>query len=200
MGGHIRIRTIPEEVNFMLQALTVGLPVPQIICADSDWMIIEYIEGQTVYQLSEAGEYRITLKMLQELHLAHQKGIIYGDRWGGNEIVASNGKIYMIDLDLEWIYKGNQDNVLENLEISWFIFNSLRMSNQRSAMLNILESNGVPMLKAWGYEMETVRQFVTGFAEFYLNPDKPIYPTSLLSYAPDLTLGEPIKRLLEVFA
>lgn len=198
MGGNIRIRTILEEANFMLQALALGLPVPQIIYADSDWMIIEYIEGQTVYQLSEVGEYRIALKMLQELHTAHQKGVIYGDRWGGNEIVDSNGKIYMIDLDLEWTYEGSQNNVLENLEIAWFLFNSLRMSNQRDAMLNLLKTDGVPMLKAWGYNMEIVRQFATGFAEFYLNPDKPIYPTSLLSYAPDLTLAQPIERLLDL--
>jgi hypothetical protein len=94
MGGYIRIRTIPEEVNFMMQALAVGLSVPQIISSDNEWMVIEYIEGKTVHQLAEAGEYQIILKMLRELYTAHQKGIIYGDRWGGNEIIDSDGKIH----------------------------------------------------------------------------------------------------------
>lgn len=200
MGGNIRLRTISEEVDFMRHALAVGLPVPQIICANSDWMIIEYFEGLPLYQLVESGEYRHLLNMLQELYLAHQKGIIYGDRWGGNEIVDSDGMIHMIDFEIEWVYNGSQPNVLKNLEFSWFLFNILRMSNQRDGILNLIELDAVTMLEAWGYELKTIKKFIMGFAEFYLSPDKPIYPSSSLSFPPDPTFCEPINHFLTLLS
>lgn len=200
MGGDFKLRTISEEVNFMKQALALGLPVPRIISADTDWMLIEYIEGQMLYKLLEAGEVRIFLKMLQELHLAHEKGIIYGDRWGGNEIVESGGNIHMIDFDSEWLYEGNQPGILENLEMANIIFHSLRVTTERDALLELIELNALPMLKAWGYQLDLIKKFIAGFCDFCLNPNKPNPSPFSLPSEMYLPLYEPANYLLALLS
>lgn len=200
MGGDFKLRTISEEINFMNQALALGLPVPKIISADTDWILIEYIEGQIFYKLLEAGEIRILLKMLQELHFAHEKGIIYGDRWGGNEIVDSGGNLHMIDFDTEWLYGGNQHGILENLEIANIIFHSLRVTTERDALLELVELNGLPMLKAWGYQLEIVKKFIAGFCHFYFDQNKPNPSPFSLSSEMYLSLHEPANYLLSLLS
>lgn len=198
-GGIFKLRNIAEEIDFLKSALAVGLPVPKLIHADTDWMLIEYIEGRTFHEFVKAGEVEILLKILKELNLAHRQGIIYGDRWGDNEIIDSQGNVRMIDFDIEWSYDGVSNGIVEALEMAVPIFHSLRLTSTRNDLLKTVQNDALPLLKSWGYKIDIIGKFIEGFCNFYLDPNK---PSNVWSLPPELyvSMTEPANRLIAMFA
>ncbi|WP_333202687.1 hypothetical protein [Microcoleus sp. S28C3] len=199
IGGKFKLRTIAEEIDFISRALTVGLPVPKLIKADTDWMLIEYIEGKLFHELLEAGEVEILLKVLRELNLAHRQGIIYGDRWGKNEIIDPQGNVRLIDFEIEWSQEKDDNRVLEDLEMAFTIFSCLRQTRRHDELLKIIQTDAMPMLKAEGYRISRMRQFIAGFSNYYLDPNKPSDTWTIPSdlYAP---IAKAANRLIAIFA
>jgi len=173
IGGGFRIRTITEEIDFINQALGIGLPVPKIIDFDRDWMLSEYIEGKSFLEHVEAGEVEVLPHVLKQLHLAHSKGIVYSDRWGPNELIDSQGNVWMIDFDFEWYYQGEEEGVLEALEIAFPLFSSLRMTSHRQELLKVIQKDALPLLTSGGYRIDLIRQFFEGICNFDVDPDRP---------------------------
>lgn len=197
-GGSFKIRNIAEETDFIKRALAANLPVPKLIYADRDWMLIEYIEGKTLWSFLEAGEVEILPKVLQAINLAHSRGIIYADRWSGNEMIDSHGNVRMIDFDIEWFYPEASNETLEALEIAFIVFNSMRLTSQRNELVRIVESDIMPLLKTWDYELPKIGKFIEGLSNFYLSPDK---PSNAWSLSTDLytSMSEPANRLIGMF-
>lgn len=198
-GGSFKIRNIAEEIDFLKRALAVDLPVPQLIYAEKDWMLIEFVQGKPLLQFLEDGEVEVLPKVLREIHLAHSRGIIYADRWSGNEMIDSQGNVRMIDFDIEWFYPTDNDGTLEALEMAWTIFNAMRVTSKRDDLLKIVETDVVPSLKAWGYQFSKIREFSEGLTNFYLNPNKPSNEWSL-STDLYIAMAEPANRLVAMFA
>lgn len=198
-GGSFKLRNIADEVDFLQRALAAGLPVPKLIHAAEDWMLIEYVTGKTLYEFLEVGEVKFLPKIIQEMNLAHRRGIIYADRWGGNEMVDDEGNVRMIDFDIEWFYQGGNDGTLEALEMAWTIFNSMRVTSRRDDLLKIVETEVLPSLKIWGYDISKMKNFIEGLCNFYLDPNKPSnnwsLPTTLY-----VAMEEPANRLVAMFA
>ncbi|MFN6561419.1 MAG: RIO1 family regulatory kinase/ATPase [Nostoc sp. ChiSLP01] len=198
-GGSFKLRNIADEVDFLKRALAAGLPVPKLIHAAEDWMLIEYVTGKTLYEFLEAGEVKFLPKIVQEMNLAHRRGIIYADRWGGNEMIDAEGNVRMIDFDIEWFYQGGNDGTLEALEMAWTIFNAMRVTSRRDDLLKIVETEVLPSLKVWGYDLCKMKNFIQGLCNFYLDPNKPSntwsFPTSLY-----VAMPEPANRLVAMFA
>ncbi|MEB3177540.1 MAG: hypothetical protein VKL59_00630 [Nostocaceae cyanobacterium] len=197
-GGSFKLRNIADEVDFLKRALAAGLPVPKLIHAEQDWMLIEYVSGKTLFEFLEAGEIKFLPKVLQEMNLAHKRGIIYADRWGGNEMIDPVGNVRMIDFDIEWFYEGGNDGTLEALEMAWTIFNAMRVTSKRDDLLNLVETEVLPSLKAWGYQISKMKKFIKGLCDFYLDPNKPSnnwsLPTTLY-----VSMAEPANRLVSMF-
>ncbi|BAY80215.1 hypothetical protein NIES25_67030 (plasmid) [Nostoc linckia NIES-25] len=198
-GGSFKLRNIADEVDFLNRALAAGLPVPKLIHAAEDWMLIEYVTGKTLYEFLEVGEVKFLPKIVQAMNLAHRQGIIYADRWGGNEMIDAEGNVRMIDFDIEWFYQGGNDGTLEALEMAWTIFNAMRVTSRRDDLLKIVEAEVLPSLKVWGYDILKMKNFIQGLSNFYLDPNKPSnawsLPTSLY-----VAMLEPANRLVAMFA
>lgn len=173
MGGVFRLRSIAEEIAFMRRALVLGLPVPRLLRDGPDWMLIEFIAGRTAYAAVRDGDLSVISKVVEALHAAHRQGIIYGDRWGDNEVVDSAGRIRPIDFDVEWRLKEPRPGLLESMEMGVYLFNALRLTSDRPGMLGLACQQIAPHLKAWGYDGHLVAHFVDGLARFYLDPGKP---------------------------
>lgn len=197
-GGSFKLRNIAEEADFLKQALADDLPVPKLIYAEQDWMLIEYVTGKTLLEFLEDGEVKFLKNIIQEMNLAHRRGIIYADRWGGNEMIDAEEKVRMIDFDIEWFYQGGNDGTLEALEMAWTIFNGMRITTNREDLLNLVECQIVPSLKAWGYDFYKMQNFIQGLCNFYLDPNKPSNQWSLPKSL-YLRMAEPANRLVNMF-
>ncbi|MDB9475035.1 hypothetical protein [Dolichospermum circinale] len=198
-GGSFKLRNIAEEADFLKRALADGLPVPKLIHAEADWMLIEYVTGKTLLEFLEAGEVKFIVNIIQEMNLAHRRGIIYADRWGGNEMIDQQGNVRMIDFDIEWFYTGGNDGTLEALEMAWTIFNAMRITSHREALLNLVESQVVPSLKTWKYDFSKMKSFIAGLCKFYLDPNKPSNQWSLPKTL-YVEMAEPGNRLVNMFS
>lgn len=197
LGGDFRIRTTAAEISFMKQALEAGLPVPQLIHYGHDWMLIEYIQGQTLWSLLEQGQVKPLMKVLRSLHQANRQDIIYADRWGGNELIDPQGNVRLIDFDIEWIEGRNDLDTLKALEVAWSLFNAMRLACDRPAVLQLVKTEAVPNLREWGYNLPQIKHFVEGLTNFYLNPNKPCNQWSL---PPNLyiSMADPAAQLAQL--
>lgn len=199
VGGTFELRTIAEEIQFMENAAVASLPVPKLIASESDWMLMEFLPGKTLHESVKMGEVGWVFTVLKAMNLAHQRGIIYGDRWGDNELIDSQGNISFIDFDIKWGYEGSEAGMLEALEMAVTLFNSLRLTTAREELLNLVETEIVPWLKSCGYRLEKIAKFAECLGNFYLNPDKPSNMWSLPSSL-YLALREPRDRLVSLLA
>lgn len=197
VGGTFKLRTIAEEIEFMERAIAASLPVPKLIASENDWMLIQFLQGKTLHKSVKNGEIDLVFTVLKAMNLAHQQGIIYGDRWGDNELIDSQGNVSFIDFDIQWDYQGEESGMLEALEMAVTLFNSLRLTTAREELLNLVKTEIAPWLKSSGYAMEKIAKFSESLGDFYLNPDKPTNMWSLPSSL-YLTLREPRDRLVSL--
>lgn len=195
LGGIFRLRSIQEEVTFMRQAQAHGLPVPKLLQDGGNWILIEFIEGQTAYAAVKEGELSVVAKVVEALHDAHCQGVIYGDRWSDNEIINKHGQVRFIDFDVEWALVEPQTGLLEAMEIAVYLFNALRLTSNRSGMLELVRHELASQLCIWGYDMERLAKFARGISQFYLDPNKPSNEWSLPASL-YLSLVEPAEQLV----
>lgn len=194
-GGLFRLRSIAEEIAFVEHARSLGLPVPALLAVGDDWMLIERIHGRTAYAAVSRGDLSVVAPVLETLHEAHARGVIYGDRWGDNEVVEPGGRVRPIDFDVEWTMRAREPGFLEAMECGVYLFNAMRLTSDRPALLALAERELVPRLRARGYDMARMARVVDGLGRFYLDPNKPgnewSLPLSLYR-----GLAEPLARLV----
>ena len=169
--------------------------MPKLLHDGGNWILIEFIEGQTAYAAIKEGDLSVVAKVVEALHDAHCQGVIYGDRWSDNEIINKHGQVRFIDFDVEWALVEPQTGLLEAMEIAVYLFNTLRLTSNRSGMLELVRHKLASQLRIWGYDMERLAKFAGGISQFYLDPNKPSnewsLPTSLY-----LSLAEPAEQLV----
>jgi hypothetical protein len=195
LGGRFRLRSIGEEIAFMQLALGLGLPVPALLAEGDDWMLLEFVTGRTAYAAVKAGDLSVVEQVVATLHQAHAQGVIYGDRWGDNEVIEPGGRVRPIDFDVEWTMREQRPGFLEAMEMGVYLFNALRLTSDRPAMLALARHRLVPRLRAFGYDLGHMARVVDGLGRFYLDPNKPgnewSLPVSLYR-----GLAEPIAELV----
>ncbi|MCG6940976.1 MAG: hypothetical protein LJE69_06970 [Thiohalocapsa sp.] len=173
LGGLFRLRSIGEEIAFLHQARALGLPVPALLAEGDDWMLIELIEGRTAYAAVKDGDLGAVAAVVDTLRQAHERGVIYGDRWGDNEVIDPSGRVRPIDFDVEWTLREHRPGFLEAMEMGVYLFNALRLTSERPALLDLARRDLAPRLRDRGYDMPRMAGVVAGLGRFYLDPDKP---------------------------
>jgi hypothetical protein len=195
LGGRFRLRSIGEEIDFLHRALGLGLPVPGLLAEGADWMLLEFVAGRTAYAAVKAGDLDVVEQVVATLHQAHERGVIYGDRWGDNEVIEPGGRVRPIDFDVEWTMREHRTGFLEAMEMGVYLFNALRLTCDRPALLALTQRTLVPRLRGFGYDLEHMARVIDGLGRFYLDPNKPgnewSLPVSLYS-----GLAEPIAELV----
>jgi hypothetical protein len=113
-------------------------------------------------------------------------------------MIDAQGNVRMIDFDIEWFYQGGNDGTLEALEMAWTIFNAMRVTSKRDDLLKIVETEVLPSLRAWDYDISKMKQFIEGLCKFYLDPNKPSNQWSL-PRSLYVAMAKPAKRLVAMF-
>lgn len=96
------LRTINEQLKFMQRCSDLEISVPHIIYVGKNYIITEFVEGQTLEEyLSNIDDPCILKDHLSIILELHKSNLVMGDRWGPNIIVSPRGKLTNIDFDIE---------------------------------------------------------------------------------------------------
>jgi len=101
-GSKYRFRTSEEQFSFTEKCFLSGIPVPRTSYSDNKAILREFIEGTTLDNfLKKTNNTSVIEDYLKTIVKAHEKGIILGDRWGPNTIVAPEKNLVEIDFDID---------------------------------------------------------------------------------------------------
>ncbi len=101
-----RQRTV-KEPQLMHEAKRAGVSTPTIFMVDVENAAItmSYIEGVRVKQLldrgvPETGQRDVCVKMGEAIAKLHRHGVVHGDLTTSNMILASDGRVFLVDFGL----------------------------------------------------------------------------------------------------
>jgi hypothetical protein len=197
-GGGFQFRSIREQAEFQQFLEAQGRPVPKVLAFTNDWMVYRFIEAKTLAERLAYGQAPVlVLRLLFQLFTAHERDIVYGDRWGANELVTESGAIYFIDFDIALTAGHKGIESLKNAEIAMALFGCLLHTSRRHDLLGCLQHYGISLLKKRNYDFEQIVRVLEGYSRFYLDSNK---PTNQLS--PDhetyAQIAPHLKRLTEM--
>ncbi len=106
MGGRVRRRTPEEQYSFMRYCAQEGLrviPPFEIHQSAIDLPFLEHARTLDVFMADADGASaeKVAHDLLLDMSKAHQKGVVYGDRWSKNMLVDPRFGPMHIDFDLE---------------------------------------------------------------------------------------------------
>ena len=122
---HIRKRLTPEELVIYRRLYDIrpkGVPaIKEIYSEDgTDYLIEEYIDGQTIAELIDGGR-RFSVKeaagiaksLCRTLAPIHRRGIVHRDITASNVMLSYTGSVYLIDFGNSRIHKQNRSKDTE---------------------------------------------------------------------------------------
>lgn len=166
-GGQYRFRSPQEQYDFMKRAMDVGLPVVSpAYYEQGETTFIPYISGVS-YDVFLATRPKSTSKIvpkyLESITDAHNRDIIYSDRWGPNTMI--DRKMNLIHIDFDIALEGR--NALE-FEMSQALYYSIYFAKNKqsslSATIDFLHQTDLSL-----YELSTLIAFLAGHANFFAN-------------------------------
>lgn len=167
-GGRIRRRTLEEQYALSRWAAMEGLRVLPPLSFDGKNITYPFLPfaitlNHALKSPSVENMNSVVFKLIQDLHTAHSKRVIYGDRWAGNILVDPTFGILHIDFDIELLGPHAHE-----LEIAQVIYHTLW-----SGGLAIIPSLVDAIFKyrnGW-FDILHLSQYLRGFAR-YLNKTK----------------------------
>lgn len=106
-GIGVHVRTLPEQAAFIDRLGQLGIPTIGYLHVTSDSLLLYFIEGVPLHKKLKGanGDEELDLvdKTLENLLLAHKKGVVFGDRWVTNTMVLPNREVMEWDYDIELI-------------------------------------------------------------------------------------------------
>jgi len=170
-GGRFRRRTPEEQAGFTKAAASHGLRVLPTALTDREGVNYHQFipNAQTLDTYlpvaSTENTQRITLQILEDLHAAHHKGFVYGDRWSENILVTPDHDFTHIDFDLEIYGSGARE-----LDVASIAFYTLCGGRDKAA--SFLGTMLGRATDGW-FNMPLVEQFTTRLAVQFA--DHPVY-------------------------
>ena len=127
-------------------------------------MITEFLEGIEIPDLlkSEKNVLEIINKYLFSLILAHNKNIVFGDRWGYNTIINKEGNIINFDFDI----KLNTEDSKE-FEISQAVYYSLFFSKENKSVLGYLQEFLKREDLNYIYDKNMITKYLEGHSQYF---------------------------------
>lgn len=156
-GGGFLFRTSDQIFSFMMEALASGLSVVSPVVVGDNFLLLPFVDGQDLRTLLKNGDISNVESALGDILHAHQKDIVYGDRWPKNTIVTPEHKIVQIDFDIE--YTGPYS---KELELAQFLFAVIRDTPHKKDAVNRLISAISPK-EANMYDIAKVAEFILGY-------------------------------------
>lgn len=192
-GNSVFYRTYPQQAETARNLQKAGIPVIIPRITTESFQVIDFFPNSMnlteswLYNHPKASDY--TTLMLDELRSAHEKGILLGDRRGGNELILENGTFKFIDFDIG--IAGPEACEFDVAGFFYFISHKVHKGNPKrlpellATLKKFLHSNEVKQTYNWPLLISYTKRYYDYFKNdgFYRfdTPDQNIeFATALL--------------------
>ncbi|HLD26547.1 MAG TPA: hypothetical protein VJB63_01140 [Patescibacteria group bacterium] len=102
-GGTLSLRSVEEQRQFIVHCRSFDLPVVSPVAITEEGIIFPFIKGKALSDVfgfcNQDILHALASENLKDIQRAHMLHVVYGDRWGPNDIVCLEG-LQRIDMDL----------------------------------------------------------------------------------------------------
>ncbi len=158
-GGAYSFRSLPEQAAFIDMCLHNNLPVVAPIYVTEEEMISPFIPAESYELYLARGETDAVPLVLRETADAHQKGIIYSDRWGPNTLIGDDGRVYEIDFDIALSGPWTKE-----FELAQVVYHTIHFSSKRDTLVAMIGRELPGKILAM-YDSKMFSRFLWGHAE-----------------------------------
>lgn len=162
LGGTLRRRSLTEQFNFTRETANAGLCVLSPIEIVDDKLYYPFLSDARTLDVylpaSEKSTHAIVDQLIRDLHSAHKKRWVYGDRWSKNILIDPIKGVVHIDFDVEI-----NGPFAKEFEIAQVIYYTL--SAGKDSVIPIL-IQALSSYNDW-FNLKIVERFVRGHAVFF---------------------------------
>lgn len=175
-GNEFFFRPLEHQAIFSYRCRSMDIFVPDILFVGDNFLLTRFIEG-IPYNIVLRQSCRVISPLFTSVIQSHRKGIIFGDRWGGNELIVGN-KVCFLDFDIGYAYKNKHEFQLsKNFELAVLVYGSILHCSKKSESVQIFKKIFEKIQPE--YNLECVIGYLNGYMKFYSNPLKPTTNLSL---------------------
>lgn len=170
-GNEFFHRTLMQQAKFSWACKKKGILVPDVLLVGKDFLLTRFIDGELYTEAVKQNCKAISI-LFPALINAHRKGIVFGDRWGGNELIVGN-QICFLDFDIGYLWENeSQFQKCKNFELAVAAYGSTLFCSRKGESIRIIEN--IFKKNRVEYNLECVNKYLKGYVKFYSNPKKPI--------------------------
>lgn len=170
------VKSVEDQQAFAHKLRDSGINTPTVFYAANRLQVIEYIPGTNrLSDLWLEGDQRAvsaTRDVIFTVTRMHKRGIVAGERWGPNELIAPDGKVYLVDFDIGIEGPEARECDLTNL-IYYTAYFAQEGDQQNLAKLKdvyITTLNDPEIYKI--YDKEILLRYIASYAEFFASDKK----------------------------
>ena len=169
-------RSVEEQRMFSEALKKAGVLCPTVYYAKDRMQVIEFVHGaRTISDLwlnRDKNILSVTSMVLETIVKMHKAGMVAGDRWGPNELVTTDGKVYLVDFDIKiW---GPEIKEFELATLMYHLTYFLQ-KGQYYGSIQHLESIYMSLLtdSKTGeiYNIEIILRYLLRYAEFFASKE-----------------------------
>lgn len=161
-GGSYRFRSIPEQAVFMDTTHRAGLKTLPVVYTNGKGILSTFVKGMPFDVYLDKGHIFAVTRVLDNLFLAHQSDIVFGDRWVKNTIITPNGDVVEIDFD---IYL--QGDYAKEYEFAQTLYHMFHFSSDRDSLFECLREHLLNREIRKIYKLPAVIYFLKKFYEHF---------------------------------
>ena len=174
-GNRFRLRSPKEQYSFTRKMELEGVRVPHILCLDGQTQWMEYLPNvQDLSKIWTSGDKKAPEKTVTVLHAlrdVHEKGIVFGDRWGPNELVGKDGMVTFADFDIKiWGPEARE------FEIASLLYFTTHFADQgkffpRSLLMSAFKNFLSEDKTKKAYSMNILKKYLLNYFQYFSTKD-----------------------------
>ena len=166
-GDEFCYRNFIQQQEFTQLCKIKGIFVPEIFYVGNDFILTNFIKGD-LYKDALKHNCRVISIFFRDLINAHENGVVFGDRWGGNELLVGN-RICFFDFDIG--YSDEKKESFErskNFELATTIYRTLLYAEEKKESVNII--NQILYINKSNYDLYNISKYLINYNKFYSCP------------------------------
>jgi len=161
-GGNYSFRSLSEQAQFMDYCRSLDIETCVPVAYTANGLIVKYVEGVSMDRYLKDGQLDVVTIVLTNVHAAHRKGVVFGDRWARNTIITDNQRSVEVDFDIAL-----EGECAKDFEIAQLLYHLLHFSPHRTQLLAIIKDFYSDKERLADYDVERLCGFLERYCAFF---------------------------------